>query len=93
MEFPEEQLYLPIKMPDSKSRVRTIPLKSGFMKCPCGYVYEYEMERDRKMKLRMHLKICTNPLESCEKFKAPRKPMTMEEQHRFRTERNRILYK
>ena len=73
--------------------MRMVPLKSGFMKRPSGYVYEYEMERDMKMKLRMHLKICPDPPESCEKFKAPRKPMTMEEQHRFRTERNRILYK
>ena len=73
-------------MAHSQSRMRTIPLKSGFMKCPCRYVYEYEMERDLKMKLRMHIKVCTNPPESCEKFKAPRKPVKMEEQHQFRTE-------
>ena len=60
--------------------MRMVPLKSGFIKCPCGYVYEYEMERDMKMKLRMHLQICPNPPESCEKFEAPRKPVMMEEQ-------------
>ena len=95
MEFPQElfdHFYLPIKMPHSKSRMRTVPLKSGFMKCPCGYVYKHETERDMKMKLRMHLKICPNPPESCEKCKAPRKPMTMEEQNRFRTEQNRTFY-
>ena len=83
MEFPQklfDNFYLPIKMPHSKFRMRTVPLKSGFIKCPCGYVYEYGTERDMKMKLRMHLKICTNSLESCEKFEAPRKPMMMEEQ-------------
>ena len=72
--------------------MRTISLKSGFMKCPCGYVYEYETERDMKMKFRMHLKICPDPPESCEKFKAPRKPMTMEEHQRFQTKRDRRFY-
>ena len=83
MEFPQEQLCLPIKMPHSKSRMRTIPLKSGFMKCSCGYVYEYEIERDMKMKLRMHIKVCTNPpedLDNCNNLRAPRKPLMMEEQ-------------
>ena len=83
MEFPQEQLYLRIKMPHSKSIMRTIPLKSGFIKCPCGYVYEYEMERDMKMKLRMHMKFGTNPLEdldNCNNLRAPRKPLKMEEQ-------------
>ena len=55
-------------------------------------LYEYETEKEMKMKLRMHLKICPDPLEGCEKFKAPRKSMTMEEQLRFRTERNRRFH-
>ena len=82
MEFPQElfyNFYLPIKMPHSKFRMRTVPLKSGFIKCPCGYVYEYETEGD----MRMHLKICTNPPESldmCNRLKVPRKPLMTEEQ-------------
>ena len=59
MEFPQglfDNFYLPIKMPHSKFRMRTVPLKSRFIKCPCGY----ETERDMKM----HLKTFTNPPES-----------------------------
>ena len=99
MEFPQElfdNLYLHIKMPHSKFRIRTVPLKSGFMKCLCGYVYdEYETERDMKMKLRMHMKVCTNPpedLDNCNNLRAPRKPLTMEEQRMHKNKQNRILY-
>ena len=67
-------------MPHSKFRVRSIPFSAGAMKCSCGQMYEYETEIEMKMKLRMSLKICPNPLEGCEKFKALRKAMTMEEQ-------------
>ena len=48
------------------------------------------------MKLRMHLKICTSPLEgldTCNRLKVPRKPLTMEEQRIHLNEQNRILYK
>ena len=99
MEFPQElfdNLYLPIKMPNGKFRMRTVPLKSGFIECPCGYFYEYETERDMKMKLRMHLKICTNPPESldiCNRLKVPRKPLIIEKQRIHLNNQNRILYK
>ena len=66
--------------------MRSIPHNSGAIKCSCGQTYEYETEKETKMKLRMHLKICPDPPEGCEKFTAPRKSMMMEEQQRFRTE-------
>ena len=67
-------------MPHSKFRMRPIPLNSGAIKCSCSKTYEYETEKETKMKLRMHLKICPDLPEGCEKFKAPKKSMTMEEQ-------------
>ena len=47
MEIPQElfdNFYLPIKMSHGKFRMRMVPHKSGFIKCPCGYVYKYETE-------------------------------------------------
>ena len=55
-------------------------------------MYEYETEKEMKMKLWMHLRICPDPPEGCEKFKAPRKSMMMEEQQQFRTEWNRRFH-
>ena len=72
--------------------MRSIPLISGAIKCSCGQKYQYETEKEMQMKLRMPLKICPSPMEGCEKFKSPTKSMMMEEQRRFRTERNRRFH-